>query len=114
MRIHRMSDKEIKSLNIPVQQYEEDLSFKDFKDKAKMLLGEKSLNYLKYLLILYILIDLYSLTNPERKNALVKVMEKMGLNQNTIEKIDTSLKLGLSTSYIMLYFLNNKLGSKSI
>jgi len=101
-----MSDKEINSLNIPVQKYEEDMGFKDFKEKAKALLGETSLNYLKYLLILYVVIDLYSLTSPERKNALVKVMERMGLKNKTIEKIDSYLKLGLSTSYITLLFIN--------
>lgn len=106
MRIHRMSDKEINSLNIPVQKYEEDIGFKDFKEKAKALVGETSLNYLKYLLMLYIVIDLYALTNPERKNALVKTMEKMGLKQKTIEQIDSYLKLGLSTSYITLLFIN--------
>jgi len=106
MRIHRLSDKEINSLNIPVQKYEDDVGFKDFKEKAKALLGETSLNYLKYLLMLYIVIDLYSLTNNDRKNALVKVMEKMGLKSRTIEKIDSYLKLGLSTSYITLLFLN--------
>ncbi len=108
MRIHRMSDKEINSLKIPVEKYEEDMSFKDFKEKAKALLGESSLNYLKYLLMLYVVIDLYSFTNPERKNGLVKVMEKMGLKASTIEKIDNYLKLGLSTGYITLLFINRK------
>lgn len=106
MRIHRMSDSDISALNIPIQKYEEDIGFNDFKDKAKTILGEKSLNYTKYLLILYVLIDLYSLTNPERKNGLVKIMERLGLNTTTIQKIDQYLKLGLSTGYIMLLFLN--------
>lgn len=101
-----MSDKEISSLKIPVQKYEEDMGFKDFKEKAKALMGETSLNYLKYLLMLYVVIDLYALTNSDRKNALVKVMEKMGLNPQTIQKIDSYLKLGLSTSYITLLFIN--------
>ena len=108
MRIHRMSDKEINSLNIPIQKYEDDAGFKEFKEKAKAILGEKSLNYLKYLLILYVVIDLYSFTNAERKNALVKIMEKMGLKQTTIQSIDNSLKLGLSTGYITLLFINSK------
>ena len=108
MRIHRMNDKEINSLNIPIQKYEEDSSFNDFKNKAKSLLGETSLNYLKYLLMLYVVIDLYSFTNSDRKNALVKIMEKMGLKTSTIQKIDDYLKLGLSTSYITLLFINRK------
>jgi len=113
MRIHRLSDKEINSLNIPVQKYEEDAGFKEFKERAKAILGETSLNYLKYLLILYVVIDLYSLTNADRKNALVKVMERMGLKQNTIQKIDNYLKLGLSTSYITLLFLNHNKDKKA-
>ena len=48
MRIHRLSDKEIDSLNIPIKKYEEDLKFKEFKEKTTELLGDGSLKYLKY------------------------------------------------------------------
>jgi len=108
MRIHRLSDKEINSLNIPIQKYEEDINYKDFREKAKSLLGEKSLKYIKYLLVLYIVIDLYSLTTSDKKNALIKIMEKLKLNPKTIEKIDTSLKYGLSAGYILLFMLQKK------
>lgn len=108
MRIHRLSDKEIDSLNIPIQKYEEDIKFKEFKERATEILGDKSLKYIKYLLALYVVIDLYSFTNADRKNGLVKVMEKMGLNENTIKKIDNGLKLGLSASYISLLLINKK------
>ena len=104
MKIHRLSDKEIDSLNIPIQKYEEDIKFKEFKEQASGLLGETGMKYLKYMLALYVLIDLYSFTNPERKNVLVKAMEKMGLKSTTIAKIDKSLKTGLSASYITLLF----------
>ena len=40
MRIHRMSDKEINSLKIPVEKYEEDMSFKDFKEKFMFSCGQ--------------------------------------------------------------------------
>lgn len=108
MRIHRLSDKEIDSLNIPIKKYEEDLKFKEFKEKTTELLGDGSLKYLKYLLALYVVIDLYSLTTPEKKNGFVKIMEKMGLNAETIKKIDKSLKLGLSGSYIIMLMLKKK------
>lgn len=108
MRIHRLSDKEIDSLNIPIQKYEEDIKFKEFKEKATDILGDKSLKYIKYILALYVVIDLYSFTNADRKNGLVKVMEKMGLSENSIKKIDNGLKLGLSASYISLLLINKK------
>jgi len=105
MRIHRLSDKEIDSLNIPVQKYEEDLKFKDFKQKAGALLGDESIKYMKYILALYAVIDLYSLTSAEKKSVIVKLMEKMGLSPNTIEKVDNGVKLGLSASYLSLLLL---------
>lgn len=105
MRIHRLSDKEIDSLNIPVQKYEEDLKFKEFKTEANALLGDKSIKYMKYLIALYALIDLYSYATTDKKNLIVKMMEKFGLTPKTIEKIDGSLKLGLSASYITLLLL---------
>lgn len=111
MRIHRLSDKEIDSLNIPLKKYEEDLKFKEFKTKATEMLGDKSLKYIKYLLILYVIIDLYSFTNQEKKNALVKVMERMGLKDNTIKKIDNRLKLGLSAGYITLLLVKKKVNN---
>ena len=113
MKIHRLSDKEIDALNIPIQKYEEDIKFKDFKEQAMGLLGESGMKYLKYLLALYVVIDLYSYTNPERKNILMKLMERMGLKKTTIEKIDKSLKMGLSASYITLFLINKKNESKT-
>lgn len=105
MRIHKLSNKEIGSLNIPIQKYEEDINFREFKDKASSLLGENSLKYIKYFLAIYVMIDLYRLSKNEEKNGLVKMMEKFGLCSNTIKKIDNGLKYGLSASYLSLLLL---------
>jgi len=113
MRIHRLSDKEIESLNIPVQKYEEDLKFRDFKEKANILLGDESLKYMKYAIALFVLIDLYSLTTADKKSALVKLMEKFGLKTSTVEKIDNGLKVGLSASYLTLLLLKRQREKKA-
>jgi len=112
MKIHRISDRELENLKIPIQKYEEDSGFKDFKMKAQEILGEKSFSCMKYLFMIYILIDLYSLKSPDRKNIIVKTMERYGFNKKTIEKIDGSLKLGLSTGYILLLYLNKMINKK--
>ena len=109
MKIHRINQNELQNLNIPIQEYQEDIGFKDFKKKANSIFGEESMKYMKYLFILYILIDLYSFSNPERKNLLVKILERYGVNSNTINKIDEYLKLGLSSGYILLLYLQKKM-----
>ena len=76
MKIHRISDRELENLKIPIQKYEEDSGFKDFKMKAQEILGEKSFSCMKYLFMIYILIDLYSLKSPDRKNIIVKTTNK--------------------------------------
>jgi hypothetical protein len=106
MKIHKLSDKEISSLRVPVEKYEENLKFKEFKQKATELLGEKNTKYLKYILIVYVLIDLYRISNNEEKNGLMKLMEKFGLSDSTIQKIDKGLKYGLPVSYFSMLFLN--------
>jgi hypothetical protein len=106
MKIHKLSDKEISSLSVPIEKYEENLKFKEFKEKATELLGNKNMKYLKYLLIIYVLIDLYRISNNEEKNGLVKLMEKFGLCNNTIQKIDKGLKYGLPVSYFSMLLLN--------
>ena len=106
MKIHKLSDKEISSLSVPIEKYEENLKFREFKEKATELLGNKNMKYLKYLLIIYVLIDLYRISNNEEKNGLVKLMEKFGLCNNTIQKIDKGLKYGLPVSYFSMLLLN--------
>ena len=108
MKIHKLSDKEIASLQIPIEKYDEDLKFKDFKEKATVILGNNYSKYIKYFLILYVLIDLYRISKQEDKNSLMKVMEKFGLCNDTIQKIDKGLKYGLSASYFSLLLLNKK------
>ena len=92
MKIHKLSDKEISSLSVPIEKYEENLKFKEFKEKATELLGNNNSKYLKYLLIVYVLIDLYRISNNEEKNGLMKLMEKFGLCDDTIQKIDKGIK----------------------
>ena len=65
MKIHKLSDKEISSLSVPIEKYEENLKFNEFKEKATELLGNNNSKYLKYLLIVYVLIDLYRISNNE-------------------------------------------------
>ena len=108
MKIHKLSDKEIQSLQVPVQKYEENLKFKEFKQKANELFGLNNTKYLKYLLIIYVLIDLYRISKNEEKNELMKLMEKLGLCDETIEKIDKGLKYGLPVSYFSMLLLSNK------
>lgn len=108
MKIHKLSDKEISSLKVPIEKYEENLKFKEFKEKASELLGAKNIKYLKYLLIIYVLIDLYRISKNEKKNALMKLLEKFGLCDSSIQKIDKGLKYGLPVSYFSLLLLNNK------
>jgi hypothetical protein len=108
MKIHKLSDKEIQSLQVPVQKYEENLKFKEFKQKATELFGLNNTKYLKYLLIIYVLIDLYRISKNEEKNELMKLMEKLGLCDETIEKIDKGLKYGLPVSYFSMLLLSNK------
>lgn len=106
MKIHKLSDKEISSLSVPIEKYEENLKFKEFKEKATELLGNNNSKYLKYLLIVYVLIDLYRISNNEEKNGLMKLMEKFGLCDDTIQKIDKGLKYGLPVSYFSMLLLN--------
>jgi len=106
MKIHKLSDKEISSLKVPIEKYEENLKFKEFKEKASELLGAKNIKYLKYLLIIYVLIDLYRISKNEKKNALMKLMEKFGLSDETIQKIDKGLKYGLPVSYFSMLLLS--------
>lgn len=106
MKIHKLSEKEIASLKVPIEKYEENLKFKEFKEKATELLSSKNTKYLKYMLIIYVLIDLYRLSNNEEKNGLMKLMEKFGLSDSTIEKIDTGLKIGLPVSYFSMLLMN--------
>ena len=108
MKIHKLSDKEISSLKVPVEKYEENLKFKEFREKATELIGDKNTKYLKYLLIVYVLIDLYRISKQEEKNGLMKLMEKFGLSDSTIQKIDKGLKFGLPVSYFSMLLLNNK------
>jgi hypothetical protein len=108
MKIHKLSDKEIQSLSVPIEKYQENLKFREFKEKATELLGSKNIKYLKYVLIIYVLIDLYRISKKEEKNGLMKLMEKFGLSDETIQKIDKGLKYGLPVSYFSLLFLNNK------
>ena len=106
MKIHKLSEKEIASLKVPIQKYEENLKFREFKEKATEILGNGNTKYLKYLLIVYVLIDLYRISNNEEKNGLMKLMEKFGLCDSTIQKIDTGLKYGLPVSYFSMLLLN--------
>jgi len=108
MKIHKLSDKEISSLKVPIEKYEENLKFKEFKQKATELIGDKNTKYLKYLLIMYVLIDLYRISKQEEKNGLMKLMEKFGLSDTTIQKIDKGLKFGLPVSYFSMLLLSNK------
>jgi hypothetical protein len=108
MKIHKLSDKEISSLKVPIEKYEENLKFKEFKQKATELVGDKNTKYLKYLLIMYVLIDLYRISKQEEKNGLMKLMEKFGLSDTTIQKIDKGLKYGLPVSYFSMLLLSNK------
>jgi len=108
MKIHKLSDKEILSLKIPVEKYEENLKFREFKEKATEYFGNGNAKYLKYLLIVYILIDLYRASKNEEKNELMKLMEKFGFSVDTVNKIDKGLKIGLPVSYFsMLLFSKN-------
>jgi len=106
MKIHKLSEKEISSLIVPIQKYEENLKFKEFKEKASELMGNRNAKYLKYLLIVYILIDLYRVSKNEEKNGLMKLMEKIGFSDDTIQKIDKGLKYGLPVSYFSMLLLN--------
>ena len=106
MKIHKLSDKEISSLRVPIQKYEENLKFREFKEKATEIFGNGNAKYLKYLLIIYILIDLYRVSKNEEKNGLMKLMEKFGLSDTTIQKIDKGLKYGLPVSYFSMLLLN--------
>jgi hypothetical protein len=106
MKIHKLSDKEISSLNVPIENYEENLKFREFKEKATELLGNGNAKYLKYLLIVYVLIDLYRISNNEENNGLMKLMNKFGLSNDTIKKIDNGLKYGLPISYFSMLLLN--------
>jgi len=107
MKIHKLSDKEILSLKVPIQKYEENLKFREFREKATQLLGAENTKYLKYILIIYVIIDLYRISKNEEKNGLMKLMEKFGLNNETIAKIDKGLKYGLPVSYFSLLLLSN-------
>lgn len=107
MKIHKLSDKEISSLRVPIEKYEENLKFREFKEKATELFGHKNTKYLKYLLIIYVLIDLYRISKKEEKNGLMKLMEKFGLSDATIQKIDKGLKYGLPVSYFSMLLFNN-------
>lgn len=106
MKIHKLSDREISSLRVPIEKYEENLKFKEFKEKATELFGVKNTKYLKYLLIIYVLIDLYRISKNEEKNGLMKLMEKFGLSDETIQKIDKGLKYGLPVSYFSMLLLS--------
>lgn len=105
MKIHKLSDKEISSLRVPIEKYEENLKFREFKEKATELCSGNT-KYVKYLLIIYVLIDLYRASKNEEKNEIMKLMEKFGLSDATIQKIDTGLKYGLPLSYISMLLLN--------
>ena len=107
MKIHKLSDKEIVSLKVPIQKYEENLKFREFREKATQLLGAENSKYLKYILIIYVIIDLYRISRNEEKNGLMKLMEKFGLNNDTIQKIDKGLKYGLPVSYFSMLLLSN-------
>jgi hypothetical protein len=105
MKIHKLSDKEISSLKVPIQKYEENLKFREFKEKASQLLGSENTKYLKYILLIYVIIDLYRISNNEDKNGIMKLMSKFGLSDETIEKIDKGLKYGLPVSYFSMLIL---------
>jgi hypothetical protein len=107
MKIHKLSDKEISSLKVPIQKYEENLKFREFKEKASELLGSENTKYLKYVLVIYVIIDLYRISKNEDKNGLMKLMEKFGLSNETIEKIDKGLKYGLPVSYFSMLLLSS-------
>jgi hypothetical protein len=107
MKIHKLSDKEISSLKVPIQKYEENLKFREFKEKASELLGSENTKYLKYILVIYVIIDLYRISKNEDKNGLMKLMEKFGLSNETIEKIDKGLKYGLPVSYFSMLLLSS-------
>ncbi len=57
-------------------------------------------------MIVYVLIDLYRISNNEEKNGLMKLMEKFGLGDSIIQKIDKGLKYGLPVSYFSMLLLN--------
>ena len=109
MKIHKLSDKEISSLSVPIEKYEENLKFREFKEKATELLGTGNTKYLKYFLIFYVIIDLYRISKNEEKNGLMKLMEKFGLTDATIQKIDTGLKYGLPVSYFSMLLLDKNM-----
>ena len=106
MKIHKLSDKEISSLRVPIEKYEENLKFREFKEQATELLGSGNTKYVKYLLIIYVLIDLYRASKNEEKNEIMKLMEKFGLSDVTLQKIDKGLNYGLPLSYISMLLLN--------
>jgi hypothetical protein len=106
MKIHKLSDREISSLKVPIQKYEENLKFREFKEKASQLIGSENTKYLKYILLIYVIIDLYRISNNEDKNGIMKLMEKFGLKNETIEKIDKGLKYGLPVSYFSMLILS--------
>lgn len=105
MRIYRMSDTEIDSLKIPLTEYEKKEQFVSLKKKIEGEFGNNAYKYLKIALVLYTLIDLYSLTTSEKKNTIVKYLEKTGMKQENISKIDNLLRMGLSAGYITFYLL---------
>jgi hypothetical protein len=104
MKIHKLSDKEITSLKIPLEKYEENLKFKEFKAKATEFFGIENKSMIKYLLIIYVIIDLYRVSNKEDKNLLMKGLEKLGLTKETILNIDKYIRYGLPASYLFLLF----------
>jgi hypothetical protein len=106
MKIHKLSDKEISSLKVPIQKYEENLKFREFKEKASQLIGSENTKYLKYILLIYVIIDLYRISNNEDKNGIMKLMSKFGLSDETIKKIDKGLKYGLPVSYFSMLILS--------
>ena len=108
MKIHKLREKEILTLQIPIEKYEESLKFREFKAKATELLGSDNTKYIKYLMLVYVLIDLYRISKNEEKNGLMKLMGKFGLSDDTINKIDKGLKIGLPVSYFSMLLLNKK------
>lgn len=105
MRIYRMSDNEIDSLNVPLKDYEKKEQYINLKKKIEGEFGNNAYKYLKIGLVLYTLIDLYSLTTSDKKNSIVKYLEKTGMKQENINKIDSLLRMGLSAGYITFYLL---------
>lgn len=105
MRIYRMSDTEIDNLKIPLTEYEKKEQFVSLKKKIEGEFGNHAYKYLKIALVLYTLIDLYSLTTSEKKNTIVKYLEKTGMKPENISKIDNLLRMGLSAGYITFYLL---------